>query len=134
MGCMSDRPLNEMLKQVRGMVARAAEGGLADAELLRRYVAGRDEAAFEVMLWRHGPTVLSVCRRMLRGVQDVEDAFQATFLTLVKKAARIAKGESLSSWLYKVAYHVCLRARPKAHRSRGSTALADAPARGDGRH
>jgi RNA polymerase sigma factor (sigma-70 family) len=86
-------------------------GGLDDAELLERFVRQRDEAAFEVLLWRYGPLVLGVCRRMLRREQDVEDAFQATFLTLVRKAGSIARRESLAGWLHQVAYRIGLRAR-----------------------
>src|SRR5438552_1478354 len=89
-------------------------GGLDDAELLKRFTAERDEAAFEVLLWRYGPLVLGVCRRMLRREQDVEDAFQATFLTLIRKAGSIARREALGSWLHLVAYRIGLRARAKA--------------------
>jgi RNA polymerase sigma factor (sigma-70 family) len=92
-------------------------GGLADAELLRRFAIERDEAAFEVLLWRYGPLVLGVCRRMLRREQDVEDAFQATFLTLIRKAGFIARREALGSWLHQVAYRIGLRARIRAERS-----------------
>src|SRR5262249_1365227 len=82
--------------------------------LLQRWLARRDEAAFELLLWRHGPMVLALCRRLLRHAQDAEDAFQATFLTLVRKAGSIANREALAAWLYKVAYRVALRARAAA--------------------
>src|SRR5207245_3439648 len=85
-------------------------GRSSDEELLERYAVGRDQAAFEVLVWRHGPMVLNLCRRILRHEQDAEDAFQATFLTLVRKAGSIAKREALGSWLYKVAYRVALGA------------------------
>jgi RNA polymerase sigma factor (sigma-70 family) len=84
---------------------------VSDADLLARFVRGRDEAAFELLVWRHGPLVLGVCRRVLRNEQDAEDVFQATFLTLARKASSIAKGECISSWLYQVAYRIALRAR-----------------------
>jgi RNA polymerase sigma factor (sigma-70 family) len=87
---------------------------LSDSHLLQRFVADRDEAAFEVLLWRHGPMVLNVCRRLLRQEQDVEDAFQATFLTLVRKAGSIGKREAVGSWLYRVAYRVALAVRAGA--------------------
>jgi RNA polymerase sigma factor (sigma-70 family) len=98
---------------VRGLCRRLGDRGvgLPDAELLARWVASRDEAAFELLLHRHASLVLGVCRRMLNDPQDVEDAFQATFLLLLRKAAAVRKGESLGSWLYKVAYRVALRAR-----------------------
>src|SRR5438445_3670381 len=86
-------------------------GGLLDAELLERFATLRDEAAFEVLLWRYGPMVLSVCRRLLRHEEDIEDAFQATFLALVRKSGSITKREAVGSWLYKVAYRVALDAR-----------------------
>jgi RNA polymerase sigma factor (sigma-70 family) len=83
----------------------------SDAQLLERFVAEQDEAAFERLVWRHGPTVLGVCRRVLRHEQDAEDAFQATFLVLVRKAGSIGKRQAVGSWLYRVALRVALRAR-----------------------
>ena len=78
-----------VLRHLRHTVGPA--GGLTDGELLGRWVGRRDEAALEVLLWRHGPMVLGVCRRVLRREQDAEDAFQATFLTLVRRAANHAR-------------------------------------------
>jgi RNA polymerase sigma factor (sigma-70 family) len=91
-------------------------GGLTDAQLLNRFLSKRDEAAFELLVWRHGPMVLRVCRRILRDAHAAEDAFQATFLTLACKAGSIGKQEAVSSWLYKVAYRVALRAQAGASR------------------
>jgi RNA polymerase sigma factor (sigma-70 family) len=85
-----------------------------DAQLLERFVQGREEAAFELLVWRHGPMVLNVCRRVLRCEHDAEDAFQASFLALARKAAAIGKRASVGSWLYKVAYRVALRARTRS--------------------
>jgi RNA polymerase sigma factor (sigma-70 family) len=84
---------------------------LADAELVRRFAEGRDDAAFTVLVQRHGALVLGVCRRVLGHAQDAEDAFQATFLILARKARAIRRLQSLGSWLYKVAYRTALRAR-----------------------
>src|SRR5262249_27726737 len=75
-----------------------------------------DEAAFEVLLWRHGPMILGVCRRVLDHDADVEDAFQATFLLLVRKAASIQRGASVAAWLYQTAYRVALRARQRSRK------------------
>jgi RNA polymerase sigma factor (sigma-70 family) len=85
-------------------------GGLTDGELLARFVAGRDEAAFAMLLQRHGPMVLGVCRRVLGHVHDAEDAFQATFLVLARKASAVVKRESVGSFLYGVAYRTTLEA------------------------
>jgi RNA polymerase sigma factor (sigma-70 family) len=98
------------------MLRPGCAAGLSDQQLLDRFIAERDEACFEVLLWRHGPTVLSVCRRILRHEQDAEDAFQATFLILVRKARSIGKRQALASWLYRVAYRVALRARLRVER------------------
>src|SRR5256885_6469579 len=86
-----------------------------DAELLNRYTASRDEAAFTALVSRHGPTVLSVCRRVLRGA-DVDDAFQATFLALAKQAGSIRKQEAVGLWLCEVAYNTALKARARRTR------------------
>src|SRR5262249_24569164 len=81
-----------------------------------RFVRRRDEAAFEALVWRHAPLVLGVCRRVLRHEQDAEDAFQATFLTLVRKARSIGRKQSVGSWLYKVAYRAAVQAKAAAGR------------------
>src|SRR5262245_46383714 len=81
----------------------------SDGQLLQRFAAQREEDAFAVLLRRHGPLVLGVCRRVLHDPNDAEDAFQATFLTLARKAGSIRKQESLSTWLYQVAYHEAAR-------------------------
>ena len=96
------------------------------AELLQRFVRSCDEAAFELLVWRHGAMVLNLCRRVLRHEQDVEDAFQATFLIFVRKAGSIAKRQSVGSWLYKVAYRLALRARAdSARRARREQQVAE---------
>jgi RNA polymerase sigma factor (sigma-70 family) len=79
--------------------------------LLRRFQANGDEAAFELLMWRHGPMVLGVCRRVLRDDHAAEDAFQATFLALARKAGSIGVRDAVSGWLYTVAHRVALEAR-----------------------
>jgi RNA polymerase sigma factor (sigma-70 family) len=107
---MADNLLRLLLRGTRPIDGLPA-GGLSDAELLERFVSQRDAAAFEVLLWRHGPMVLGVCRRLLRHEHDAEDAFQATFLTLAKKAGSIGRREACAAWLHRVACHVALNAR-----------------------
>jgi RNA polymerase sigma factor (sigma-70 family) len=101
---------------------------LNDGQLLGRFVARADQAAFAVLVQRHGPLVLGVCRRVLKHDQDTEDAFQAAFVVLARKAATIAKQGSVASWLYKVAYRVALRLRSTRARQQTSPAPSDWPA------
>ena len=92
--------------------------GLPDNQLLDRFLAVRDGAAFEALMARHGPMVLRVCRAVLRNPSDAEDAFQATFLVLAKKA-RILRGRTnLGGWLHLVAYRVAIQANAAAARRR----------------
>ena len=95
--------------------------GLSDAQLLRRFAQARDstgELAFRELILRHGPMVLAVCRQVLRHSHDVDDAFQATFLVLVRRADSIRVGQSLGPWLCSVAYRTAQRARAVASRYR----------------
>ena len=91
-------------------------GGAVGSRGPGRFVDDRDEAAFEVLLGRHGPMVLNVCRQILRDPDDAEDAFQATFLALACKASTLRVGESLGPWLYRVANRVAARARANRRR------------------
>ncbi len=104
---------DRILVQLRLLAGDATAG---DAELLDRFLASREEPAFAALVQRHGPLVLGVCRRLLRDEQDAEDAFQATFLVLARKAASIRKKESLGAWLYEVAFRIAVRLRADAAR------------------
>jgi RNA polymerase sigma factor (sigma-70 family) len=128
---MTRRPLQRVLHHLRS--ATGSES-IADAQLLERFVQEQDEAAFELLVRRHERLVLGACRRILRNPHDVDDAFQATFLTLVRKAGSVGKGESIGSWLYKVAFRIALRANAKTQRQthRERTGLIDADFAGPG--
>jgi cobalt-zinc-cadmium efflux system membrane fusion protein len=115
---MATEQLGTFLRRLRGALASRAGEGVSDAQLLERFVRYHDEAAFEVLVWRHGGLVLNVCGRLLRHAQDTEDVFQATFLALTRKAGSIGNRDSLASWLYKVAYRVALRVRARAARDK----------------
>jgi RNA polymerase sigma factor (sigma-70 family) len=96
-------------------------GDLTDGQLLERFVAGRDESAeagFAALVDRHGPMVLRVCRQILGDAHDAEDAFQATFLVLARRAGSVRKRESVASWLYGIAHRVARRSRADAARRR----------------
>src|SRR5262245_2420013 len=89
-----------------------------DAQLLVRFVAQRDEIAFAALVRRHGPMVLAVCRRVLADWHAAEDAFQATFLVLARKAPSLGCPEILGPWLHGVAYRTAVRARADFDRRR----------------
>src|SRR5207244_10216911 len=94
------------------------DNSLPDGQLLERFAARHDKAAFAALLRRHGPMVLSVCRNVLHELHDAEDAFQAAFLLLAQKAGSIHRREAVSGWLYRVAYHLAVRAKANAARRR----------------
>src|SRR5262245_29925568 len=102
--------MNGVVWHLRRAVLMAAGEGPTDARLLEAFLVRRDEAAFEALLRRHGPMVWGVCRRVL-GEHDAEDAFQATFLVLARKAASVRPRERVGNWLYGVAYRTAMKAR-----------------------
>jgi RNA polymerase sigma factor (sigma-70 family) len=107
---------NLLLGHIRALACAKRDGAKSDRDLLRRFVEAHDEGAFDALLQRHGPMVLSVCRRTLPGWQDVEDAFQATFLTLARKACSIRKPDALGCWLHGVAFRLAQRIRTAARK------------------
>jgi RNA polymerase sigma factor (sigma-70 family) len=111
---MAPATLGGFLQRLRKAMAAESLASRSDRELIKRFLADHDGASFHALLCRHGPMVLRVCRRALSDEQDVEDAFQATFLVLARDAHAIRKRESLASWLHGVAHRVALDAR-KAH-------------------
>src|SRR5215471_15727349 len=92
-----------LISHIRRLAAHGAAGEPSDGELLSRYAGGRDEPAFAALVARHGPMVWRACRRALRHEQDAEDAFQATFLVLAKKAGDVRWRDSVAGWLHAVA-------------------------------
>src|SRR6516162_6891022 len=98
--------------------------GLSEWQLLERYLERRDEVAFEALVARHGPMVLAVCRRMLVDQSDVDDAFQATFLVLVRRARQLGPRDAIGPWLHGVAARVAMRARAEAARRRRHEPIA----------
>jgi RNA polymerase sigma factor (sigma-70 family) len=128
---MASPELSRVLECLRQLPARQRIDSLADQQLLARFVTEREEDAFTVLLQRHGPMVVGVCRRLLRETHDVEDAFQATFLVLARKAASIRKGESVGSWLHGVALRVARKIRLEAARRSRRERARPAPAPAD---
>jgi len=120
---MAATQLSKVVRQLRGILARQDPADLTDADLWERYVQDRDEAAFEILVRRHGPMVLGVCRRILRNEQDAEDAFQATFLVLVRRAASLQSPSTIANWLHGVACRTALEARSAAARRRDREAM-----------
>ena len=108
---MATTALGTVLHDLRRSLLRQEEAGSTDGDLLESFITGRDEGAFEALMRRHGPMVLGVCRRVVRNEADAEDAFQATFLVLVRKAASIRPRGMVGNWLYGVAHSTALKAR-----------------------
>jgi RNA polymerase sigma factor (sigma-70 family) len=108
---MATDQLSRVIQTLRRATLQQEVVGLTDGQLLECYVSSREEAAFAALVHRHGPMVWGVCRRLLRSHQDAEDAFQATFLVLVRKAASVVPREAVANWLYGVAQQTALKAR-----------------------
>jgi RNA polymerase sigma factor (sigma-70 family) len=106
------------LRTIGYLLDRGSCVGASDAQLLERFVAARDEAAFEALVIRHGRSVLAVCLHVLRDPHDAEDALQATFLILARKAGSLWVGDSLAAWLHRVARRVAVEANRRNARRR----------------
>ncbi len=118
---MASKSNGTVLRSISALMSEGTVGGLTDGQLLQRFASREGngpELAFISLVERHGPMVLRVCRTVLRNAHDAEDAFQATFLILAIKAGSIQRRQSLTSWLYSVAYNVAATARSSAARRR----------------
>lgn len=108
---MAASQTSKVIQHLRRAALLREGAGLTDGQLLEDYISRREEAALAALVRRHGPIVWGVCRRVLRNYHDAEDAFQATFLVFVRKAASIASPELLANWLYGVAHQTALKAK-----------------------
>jgi C-terminal peptidase prc len=115
---MAHGQLGTLLRHLHRMLGGPDAGTLPDRQLLERFTADRDEDAFATLVRRHAPLVWGVCRRMLRHEQDAEDAFQATFLVLARRAGSVTWQLSVANWIYEVASRVAAEARTKNARRR----------------
>jgi RNA polymerase sigma factor (sigma-70 family) len=118
---MATKQLGKVLRELEGFA------GPGDGELLERFLGCRDEAAFGALVRRHGPMVLGVCRRVLRNEADAEDAFQATFLVLVRRGESVWPRNMVGNFLYGVALRTAQQARRAAARRRAKEACAAPP-------
>ena len=136
---MHGGPAREARRNLEILFRLGVTGDLSDGQLLERFVASRDtvaEEAFAVLVRRHGPMVLGVCRRVLSSSHEADDAFQTTFFVLARKAGMIARRESVANWLYGVALRTAKDARARARRRRAweqkACTFRVVPAPGDG--
>src|SRR5579871_445139 len=126
-GCVANNRTGMGIEELlRTACAQDAEGQ-SDGQLLGRFLARRDETAFAALVKRHGPMVLAVCRRILNNAADAEDAFQATFIVLVRRAASLTARAVLGDWLHGVARRTALNARRMAGRRRMKEAVMARP-------
>jgi RNA polymerase sigma factor (sigma-70 family) len=119
----SDERVSALFRSAEPRAEAMAEGEVSDSVLLRRFIDHWDQAAFRELVCRHGPMVLGVCKRILADADAAEDAFQATFLLLVRKACSVRKLGSVGAWLHGVAHRVSLEARGAALRRRAHLSL-----------
>src|SRR5713226_1351170 len=119
---MATAQFHTLLWHLRKLAAGRCSTQRTDPQLLDDFSARRDQSAFAVLVARHGPMVLRVCRRVLNHEHDAEDAYQATFLVLARNARSIRKPEALAGWLHGVAYRTAMKAKRSAARRRNHEA------------
>src|SRR5262249_45479742 len=120
-----------VLRFIRKLAVREHIAQLPDRDLLHQFVTARDDEAFAALVRRHGPMVLRVCLQVLDNEHDAEDAFQATFLVLSRKASSVKMQQSVGSWLFGVANHAAVDLRRKRARRRSHESRAGQPSVGD---
>src|SRR3954453_5440290 len=121
---MKSGGMHAAIRELSTLFNEGAVGMLSDGQLLDRFVERRDASAFEAIVERYGPLVWGICRRVLRHHHDAEDAFQATFLVLARRAASVMLREKLGNWLYGVAFQTAMKARA----TRGKRRVLELPA------
>src|SRR5438270_807516 len=115
---MANGHLDRVLQHIGSLIAARQAAGISDHDLLEAFLTRHDEEAFTALVQRHGAMVLGVCRRVLGHVQDAEDACQAVYLLLARKAGTVRKRQSLGSWLHGVAFRVAANLRRDRARRR----------------
>src|SRR5437588_37000 len=124
---MVESGLDKVVRNICRVTAEEHWRRQRDGELLRAFVRRGDQDAFAVLVKRYGPLVLATCRRVLRQLEDAEDAFQATFIVLARQARALAKNDCVGGWLHRVAHRLALNARRalerRRHHERQSTAM-----------
>lgn len=133
---MSTGQLNGVIRRIHQLAGLRELAACSDGQLMERFVKDQDEHAFELLLERHGPMVLGVCRRVLHQTQDAEDAFQATFLVFMRKASSVRSRETVGNWLYGVAFRTSIKAKAAAAKrtfkeKQGNPMKRHAPAQAD---
>jgi RNA polymerase sigma factor (sigma-70 family) len=116
---MPPTSVGDFLRYARRLCAAQGDCGLTDGQLLEQFATCQDDAAFSFLVHRHGPMVYAVCRRILGDAHSADDAFQATFLVLVRRAASVGRAEPLGGWLHGVALRIARKARAQATSRRG---------------
>ena len=120
---MATGQANRIVDQLRWIVHDGGQRTRTDGQLLDGFIGRQDESAFAEIVRRHGPMVYGLCKRLLGNVHDAEDAFQATFMVLVRRARAVSPRELVGNWLYGVAYRVALDAASRVSRRRARSRL-----------
>ena len=115
---MNTGHFDRVLRHIHRMIGKPPANGLTDRHLLEQFAHRHDESAFATLVERHAGLVYGVCWRVLRHRQDAEDAFQASFLVLARKAGSVSWRDSIGSWLYQVAYRIAAEIKTKTARRR----------------